>query len=580
MSYRYIALLQRDGSEHHAALLDHEAKLREMGFRVFPIFDAVKLFVSHETPVIEIPGGGVVIGHLFRSDGALLTDGTELPSFERPAQVRKHLLDRCWGAYLLVQPMTNGAQGFAILRDPSGAFPCIYCLEDGVGFITSDIALATSLNIHRKQVDWNNIAYGLIYPHMKTGRTGLIGVNELLPGCSLRVVGPKTATRLEWSPWTFVASDKRFRDSREAAAAVRRAVVMVVCAWANVDENILLELSGGIDSSIVGVCLKETRATVTCLSVMTPIPGADERHYARLVAERLGVELHAETLRFEDARFNFAPPSHLVMPRIGPLQYAIDEVIGAAGDCRDVTSYFSGSGGDTVFCYLDGAAPAADAFRERGWAAGMAAIRNLAELHQCTLWKAGRLTLRKLLRAPKPPYKAVWSLLAQPADFDVGADHPWFSAPKNALPGDRQRIFDLASNQVFIDNVPRGSRRWARMPLLSQPVMEACLATPSWMCISGGRNRAVARDAFADLLPLEVLSRRSKGTFMSYLGAVYQKNKEQMKDFLLTGHLQAHGLLDSDAVRRRIESHLGPRDESFIRIFELCMTENWVRHQV
>ena len=67
---------------------------------------------------------------------------------------------------------------------------------------------------------------------------------------------------------------------------------------------------------------------------------------------------------------------------------------------------------------------------------------------------------------------------------------------------------------------------------------------------------------------------------MSYLGAVYQKNKEQMKDFLLTGHLQAHGLLDSDAVRRRIESHLGPRDESFIRIFELCMTENWVRHQV
>jgi asparagine synthase (glutamine-hydrolysing) len=118
------------------------------------------------------------------------------------------------------------------------------------------------------------------------------------------------------------------------------------------------------------------------------------------------------------------------------------------------------------------------------------------------------------------------------------------------------------------------------MPLLSQPVMEACLAAPCWMWISGGRNRAVARDAFADLLPLDVLSRRSKGTFMSYLGAVYQKNKEQMRDFLLTGHLQAHGLLDADAVQSRIESRLPPRDESFTRIFELCMTENWVRHQV
>jgi asparagine synthase (glutamine-hydrolysing) len=118
------------------------------------------------------------------------------------------------------------------------------------------------------------------------------------------------------------------------------------------------------------------------------------------------------------------------------------------------------------------------------------------------------------------------------------------------------------------------------MPLLSQPVMEACLAAPSWMWISGGRNRAVARDAFSDLLPRDVLSRRSKGTFMSYLGAVYQKNKERMCDFLLTGHLQAHGLLDADAVRSRIESPLPPRDESFTRIFELCMAENWVRHQV
>jgi asparagine synthase (glutamine-hydrolysing) len=415
---------------------------------------------------------------------------------------------------------------------------------------------------------------------MKTGRTGLTGINELLPGCSLRVVGPEKTTRLEWSPWRFVAADKRCGDSREAAAAIRAAVAMVVRAWANVDESILLELSGGIDSSIVGVCLRETRATVVCLSVVTPTPGADERRYARLVAEKLGVELNADTLRFEDALFDFAPPSHPAMPRIGPLQYAIDEVIGAAGERHGVASYFSGSGGDTMFCYLASAAHAADAFRERGWTAGMAAIRDVAELHQCTLWKAGRLTLRKLLRAPKSPYKADWSLLGQPANSDVGADHPWFVAPKSALPGDHERICDLASNQVFIDLVPRGSRRWARMPLLSQPVMEACLAAPCWMWISGGRNRAVARDAFADLLPLDVLSRRSKGTFMSYLGAVYQKNKEQMRDFLLTGHLQAHGLLDADAVQSRIESRLPPRDESFTRIFELCMTENWVRHQV
>jgi asparagine synthase (glutamine-hydrolysing) len=580
MSYRYIALLAHKGAERDTDSLDREAKLREMGLRSIPVSSAIKLFVSRETPALEVPGGGVLIGHVFRRDGVLVADGTELPSFRDPAQARKYLIDSCWGAYLLIQPMADRARDFTILRDPSGAFPCIYCVEPTFGFITSDIALPTSINLYRKRINWDHIAYGLMYPYVKTGRTGLTGVNELLPGCALHTLGPKTTTSLEWSPWTFVTTGKRYRDSCEAAADVRSAVAMVVRAWANLDEIILLELSGGIDSSIVGVCLKHTRARVVCVSVVTPTPGADERRYARLVAEKLGVELNADTLRFEDALFNFEPPSHPPMPRIGSLQYALDQVIGAAGERLGATSYFSGSGGDTVFCYLNNAAPAADAFRECGFAPGMSAIRNLAELHNCTLWKAGRLTLRKLLRAPKAPYKADYSMLAQPAKSDVGADHPWFVAPKNALPGDRERISDLAGNQVFIDNMPRGSKWWARTPLLSQPVMEAYLAVPSWMWISGGRNRAIARDAFADLLPRDVLSRRSKGTFMSYLGAVYQKNKEQMRDFLLTGHLQAHGLLDADAVRSRIENPLPPRDESFTRIFELCMAENWVRHQV
>jgi len=579
MSYRYVALLSQGGSERDVASLDREAKLQEMGLRSTCVFDTIELFVSQETPVLEIPGGGVIIGHLFRRDGNPVVGRSEFPQFQDAAQTRKHLLDNFWGAYLLLQPTTDSAQGVTLLRDPSGAFPCIYCLEQGVGFVTSDIALATSAHLYRKRIAWNHVAYGLMYPHMKSGRTGLAGIDELLPGCSLHIVGPKATTGLEWSPWTFAAADRRYKDLREAAGAVRQAVAMVVRAWANLGETILLELSGGIDSSIVGVCLKDTRAKVICVSLVTPTPGADERHYARLVADSLGIELNAEALRFEDAQFSFAPPSHPAMPRIGPLQYAIDEVIGAAGERRGATSYFSGSGGDTVFCYLGGAAPAADAFRECGWAAGMAAIRDLADLHQCTLWKAGRLTLRKLLRAPKAPYKADWSLLAKPAEADVGPDHPWFVAPKDALPGDRERIFDLAGNQVFVDNVPRGGKQWSRMPLLSQPVMEACLAAPSWMWISGGRNRAVARDAFSDLLPHDVLSRRSKGTFMSYLGVVYQRNKEQMRDFLLTGHLQAHGLLDADAVRSRIESRLPPRDESFARIFELCMTENWIRHQ-
>ena len=117
------------------------------------------------------------------------------------------------------------------------------------------------------------------------------------------------------------------------------------------------------------------------------------------------------------------------------------------------------------------------------------------------------------------------------------------------------------------------------MPLLSQPVVEACLKVPSWMWIAEGRNRAIARDAFADVLPPDILHRRSKGTFMNYSGAVYRQNKSRLREYLLTGQLEGHGLLDTDSLRQFFDRELGTRDDRFMRIFDLCAVENWIRHQ-
>ena len=48
-------------------------------------------------------------------------------------------------------------------------------------------------------------------------------------------------------------------------------------------------------------------------------------------------------------------------------------------------------------------------------------------------------------------------------------------------------------------------------PLVSQPVMEACLAIPSWQWREGGFDRAVAREAFRKDLPDLIAWRRGKG---------------------------------------------------------------------
>jgi len=100
------------------------------------------------------------------------------------------------------------------------------------------------------------------------------------------------------------------------------------------------------------------------------------------------------------------------------------------------------------------------------------------------------------------------------------------------------------------------------------------------MWISGGQNRAVARAAFAELLPPEILTRRSKGNFVSYLGGVYRRNRAHIRDFLLSGLLHERRLPNEHALGRFLgQPDLPTRDRLFLEVLDLCMIENWLRRQ-
>lgn len=578
MCYRYIALINRsignaDDSGHQLA-----DTLRAAGMEPRSRMGRLTLFAPKETPTLPVPGGGILLGDLYDAGGKPVKALESPQHLSTQSALRQHLLDRYWGEYLLFQPAEEGIGNITLMRDPSGGMACAYSLQDDSGFITSDLSIASCIGLYRERIDWDFVSRCLIYPHLKVSRTGLAGISELLPGCMLSIDGEKASTRLAWSPWTFVAPAERQSDPIAAAQMIREATTSVVRAMAETDRTLLLELSGGLDSSIIGACLANARARVTCCTVTTPLPGTDERRYASQIAEQLGVDLLQEPLDFADADIDFELPKHTLRPAVWALGRAVARVMDHAAESQEVNSLFSGGGGDTVFSYLRSAAPAADAFRACGLAAGYKAIVDLSRLHGCTLTKAARLTLRKLYLAPKAPCKPDYSLLSRTDEIPPQGLHPWFSAPPNALQGDRERIFDLAGNQLFADGTLRVRGLRVRFPLLSQPVMEACLRVPSWMWIAEGRNRAMARAAFSGQLPHDVLNRRSKGTFMNYIFAVYRKNNEAISRFLLDGHLCARGLLDPHKLSLFLQRPPPARDQSFMRIFELCMIENWVRN--
>jgi len=112
-------------------------------------------------------------------------------------------------------------------------------------------------------------------------------------------------------------------------------------------------------------------------------------------------------------------------------------------------------------------------------------------------------------------------------------------------------------------------------PLLAQPMLELCIQIPTWLWCAAGRNRAVARAAYGDVLPAAVLARRSKGGFDGFGAELIDRNRALMRDMLLDGELARQGLIDASAVRTTLERPL-PDGEVIVELLALVDQEAWI----
>jgi asparagine synthase (glutamine-hydrolysing) len=575
MAGRFILLvaISDDGVQAAQSLVE---KILARGLTRRLLQGRVQVFADPGLPTLPIHSRGLLIGRLFSGKGDRVGHGLD----PRPCDdLHRHLLGDYWGEYIALKFSDGHPCRLRILREPSGAMQCLYGSHQGLSFVTSSVSLAISLGLARRYVDWSSIVRSLTCPYLRTGRTCIAGVSELLPGRVLSIDPSATSEMTAWSPWEFTGNRRRRSDARDASDAIRNAVSLATKALAEADGHVLLELSGGLDSSIVAACLSAAGVRTVFCTMTAPVPGTNEQPYAQLVADHLRAQLQIEELSVESARFDFPVDPDVVAPGAGILHYAVDQAISRRATALGVTSLFSGAGGDSVFCYLRSAAPAADAFLSGHLRRGTAAIGDLSTLHGCSIAKACRLTARKVMRGARAPWKMDHSFLSDTLPGASDLQHPWFHPPASTLPGDRERVFDLVGAQSFRDGMARGARWPLRMPLLTQPVLEACLAVPTWMWIARGRDRAIARSAFAGLLPVGITNRRSKATYLNYCGEMHARNRTRMLSYLEDGMLNSRQLLDLSALRHSLGTPLRPNDLTFMRIFDLCMIENWLRHQ-
>jgi asparagine synthase (glutamine-hydrolysing) len=115
-------------------------------------------------------------------------------------------------------------------------------------------------------------------------------------------------------------------------------------------------------------------------------------------------------------------------------------------------------------------------------------------------------------------------------------------------------------------------------PLLSQPIVELCLSIPSWYWINGGRDRAVARRAFARQIPKALLDRRSKGGPDTFATEVLERDRLKIHALLREGILPEKGIVDVNAVDQALAGRTPVQATEFLRLSLLTEAEVWCRH--
>jgi asparagine synthase (glutamine-hydrolysing) len=254
---------------------------------------------------------------------------------------------------------------------------------------------------------------------------------------------------------------------------------------------------------------------------------------------------------------------------------------------RGATGVFSGAGGDSLFVQARADLSVADYLRRHGFRHGVLPVAlDAARITRKSLWPVLRdgiaRHLRKPYASPLAEFAEARSLIPdavlQAARNDDTLIHPWIRAAGDLSPGLLWHVLCLSVPPAFYECFG-GDTDIERTPvLMSQPLIELSLRIPSYVWITGGRDRAVARRAFADVLPAAIVRRTQKGAIDQHNLSIFDANADYVREMLLDGLLVRQGLLDRERLDRYLTRGASRADFEYNDVLRhhLC-TEVWLR---
>lgn len=571
----YVALIAPPGPSHADELSSLADRLTAMGLSTLINIPGLRFLGRPSAPhfVPQSPGR-IFWGNLFdrRSAGfALRADDAELLA---PLD---RLVTQFWGGYLAVRGIDGRVELF---RDPSGMIPVYIASLGSMHVVTSVPALLFELKLLEPEIDWTIVTQALAFRDLRPARTALRKISELLPGTCLTFDGDRLETTEIWSPWRFTAADRELSSFDAAARQVREAVLQVSKSWAGTTRRPIVELSGGLDSSIVAAGLAAAGADLLCVTFIPSAGDSDERVYAQAVADHLGVRLEQVKLAIDAVDVTRSDAAWLPRPCARNFAQALDRPLQEAAQGHGADMFFSGGGGDNIFCHLQSTLAVIDLIKCAGFGPPSGkALMNVAEVADVTFWEALRNTARRWFEAPRfrpRPWANRFLSEAAKTGLPWPADNGWLVAASETLPGKRRHVWSLVSVLNHLEGFGRQQVAPICSPLLSQPVVETCLRVPTWLWFEHGMNRSAAREAFREILPAPVVRRKTKAAFDSLGARIIRRDADILRAMLLDGLLVQEGIADAATIESALRRTMTD-GEVVAELLGLADVEAWAR---
>ncbi|WP_326568004.1 asparagine synthase (glutamine-hydrolyzing) [Amycolatopsis rhabdoformis] len=496
-----------------------------------------------------------------------------------------------------------------LVRDQLGIKPLFFVQRNGgVAFSSELKALATELG-GTLEVDKAALIASLLYYWVPDSRCAYREVEKLQPGTWVRFRTDGTSERgAYWSLRQVAEEGEAYSREHRGEVDLHEVIADSTSKHLLSDVPVATFLSGGLDSSYLTALAARQQPGISAYTIGFRAEDAkfeampDDLKYARIVAEKFGVDLH---------EIEIAPQVLDLLPR---MTYHLDEPIGdpaainsflicTAAREAGVKVMLSGMGADEMFAgyrkhYANQLAlryqrvpglvrkpietvvdrlPVASA--SRGYRTVRFAKRFLsfAELPEETAFRRSYTMYDRgeLLGLVNPDLAAdVDDVLTEHADT-YHDQH--LSDYVNRMCLADTRMFLPGLNLTYTDRSTMAASTEVRTPFVDVEVVKAAFRVPGNRKIVGRQGKAALKEAALAILPKEIVY-RPKGLFSAPLRAWMSRDLAPLvREVVNEGVLVESGFLQREALQKLVAEDAAGQQDRAKHLWHVLTLEYWYR---